>query len=90
MNKVETEKLTIYEVESFHKKLIEWCEKSNEAVLIDCSDLKIIDLPALQLLLSAQKSCEGKGIRFELANVSPEVCKTIQNAGCAPLLKGCV
>jgi anti-anti-sigma factor len=89
MNTVETEKLTIYEVESFHKQLMQWIEGETESLKLDLGNVKLIDVPALQLLLSAQKSCAQKGIGFELSHVCEEVCKSIHNAGCSPLLKGC-
>ena len=89
MNKVETEKLTIYEVESFHKSLQQWCQSAQSELKIDLANVKVIDISAIQLLLSAQKSCESKSSRFELVNVSPEVCKTFHSAGCQTLLKGC-
>ena len=89
MNTVENEKLTIYEVESFHKQLLAWLEGGIEELKLDFGNVKLIDVPALQLLLSVQKSCDHKGINFELTNVSEEVCKSILNAGCSPLLKGC-
>lgn len=89
MNHLEYEKLTIYEVESLHKELLKWIATATGSLQLDFNRVKIIDIAAIQLLLSAQKSCAEKSCEFELLNVPPEVNQTMQTAGCANLFKGC-
>ena len=88
MNKIEYEKLTIYEVESFHKDLLQLCSKEEKALILDFSGVQKIDMTAIQLLLSTQKTCEQKSSQLILENVSSDLLETIRIAGCQTLLKG--
>ena len=90
MNKIEYEKLTIYEVESFHKNLLQWCDKAEKALVLDFQSVEKIDIAAIQLLLSAQKTCNSKSCELTLKNLSSGVLETIEIAGCKTALKGSV
>ncbi len=87
MNKIEHEKLTIYEVEEFHKELIVLCNNAQSSLVLDLGSVEKIDMTAIQLLLSAQKSCEKKSFDLILKNVSSEVVETFGIACCDTLLK---
>jgi anti-anti-sigma factor len=88
MNTLEYDKLTIYEVESFHKNLLQWSNESNGDLILECGHLHKIDMAGIQLLLSAQKACAYKGVNLVLKNLSAEVASTIRIAGCEALLGG--
>lgn len=88
MNTIEHEKLTIYEVESFQKSLLEWCRGASESVVLDFSPIHKIDMAGIQLLLSAQKMCKEKGVSLVLNNLSSEVNESIRIAGCEALFGG--
>ncbi|ADR33635.1 Sulfate transporter/antisigma-factor antagonist STAS [Sulfuricurvum kujiense DSM 16994] len=88
MYKLEFEKLTIYEVESLHKSLLEWCEKSDKELILDLGSINTIDIAAIQLLIAAQKTCEKKSTEFILKNLSAEVQNSMRIAGCDTLFKG--
>ena len=86
MYKLKFEKLTIYEVEEVYELLIQWCTESKDILSIDLVNVKKIDMTAIQLLLSTQKTCKQKSIKLELINISNELLKTIEVAGCSELL----
>lgn len=88
MKTLEYEKLTIYEVESFQKSLLERCRGASENVVLDFSPIHKVDMAGIQLLLSAQKMCIEKGISLIFHNVSSEVNASIQIAGCEALFGG--
>ncbi len=88
MSKIEYEKLTIYEVESFHKDLLQWCSEGEKALILDFNGVQKIDMAAVQLLLSAQQTCKKKSCELTLENLSPELIKTMHIAGCQTLFKG--
>lgn len=88
MNTVDYEKLTIYEVESFHKTLLQWCDKSEGVLALDFELVQKIDVAAIQLLLSAQKTCSKKSCELILKNLSSGVRETLHMAGCETLFKG--
>lgn len=85
---LEFEKLTIYEVESVHKSLLEWCEKGEKELILDFGNVNTIDIAAIQLLIAAQKTCEKKSTEFRLKNLSSEVQNSMRIAGCDTLFKG--
>lgn len=87
MNTIEYEKLTIYEVETFHKDLIQLCDKAETSLILDLGNVEKIDMAAIQLLLSAQKTCKKKSLDLILKNVSSEIVETFGIAGCNTLLK---
>ena len=82
--KTDTEELTIYEIESFHKELLDEFEKGN--VSIDISTLNKIDMSAIQLLISAKKSCEESSKDFQIIGANSEVTKIFKDSGCQNLL----
>ena len=88
MNTIEYDKLTIYEVESFHKHLLQWSNESNGDLVLEFGNVHKIDMAGIQLLLSAQKACAFKGVNLVLKNLSAEVAETIRIAGCKSLLGG--
>jgi len=88
MNTVDYEKLTIYEVESFHKILLQWCGEAQKVLSLDFGRVQKIDIAAIQLLLSAQKTCHKKSSELILENVSSSVRETLRLAGCEMLFKG--
>jgi len=85
--KIEQEKLTIYEVEEFHKELVLLYDKAEDSLTLDFKSVEKVDMTAIQLLLSAQKSFEKKSLEMFLRNVSPEIVETFAVAGCETLLK---
>lgn len=88
MNKLEYEKLTIYEVESLHKSLLQLCDKVENELVLDLENVMAIDIAALQLLISAKKTCEKKSTEFTLKNLSSDVRRAMIIAGCETLFKG--
>jgi len=88
MNTVDYEKLTIYEVESFHKILLQWCDKAQKVLALDFGRVQKIDIAAIQLLLSAQKTCHKKSSELILENLSSGLRETLRLAGCETLFKG--
>ena len=69
---VENEQLTIYEIEKFYKKILQEF-RENEAVEIDLSKVKKVDLSLIQLLLSLKKS--EKKVSLKLSDNAKEMLK---------------
>jgi anti-anti-sigma factor len=88
MSTVDYEKLTIYETESFHKTLLQWCDKDQKVLTLDFGRVQKIDIAAIQLLLSAQKTCHKKSSELILENLSSGLRETLRLAGCETLFKG--
>lgn len=82
--KIDTNELTIYEVESLHKDLLEEFDKGN--LIIDMTSVNKVDMSVIQLFLSTKKSCLESSKVFQLTNVNQEVSKIFQNSGCESLL----
>ncbi len=86
MLKLNYDKLTIYEVEELYKILLE-SYKQNDELALDFSDVKKIDMTAIQLLFSTQKSCKDNSINFSLHNFSDELKETLKISGCNKILE---
>ena len=86
MKKLEYDKLTIYEVEDLHKKLLEYSQKMKSDLTLDLSSVQKIDMTAVQLLLSTQKTCKEQLIPFSLVNVSQNLKYTLKACGCDTIL----
>lgn len=82
MQKLEYEKITIYEVESLHKELLEWSHNTQELEL-DMTNIQKVDFAGVQLLLSAHKS-----VKLNMHNVSNNVRKSFEFAGADSWLNG--
>jgi len=79
--KLESESFTIYEVETLKDKLLEELHVYKD-IEVDLSNIKKIDMPAIQLLLSLKKSCEQEKKTFEIKNIDPNIFKAFQLSGC--------
>ncbi len=78
--KLETFNFTIYDVEAIHADLVS--EVANEdAVTVDMQSVEKIDMAALQLLVSAKRTCKAEDKTFALSNVSDEVLGAIRMCG---------
>jgi len=82
--KIEKDELTIYEIEAFHKELLNEFEKGD--ISIEISSLNKIDMSVIQLLLSAKKSCQEASKAFQIIGTNSEVQKIFQESGCQTLL----
>ena len=78
--KLDYQKLTIYEVEAFHKELLDMTTLEGDVVL-DFSDVEKIDMLAIQLLISFKKTCVShkKSLTFE--NVQAGVMSSLTLSG---------
>lgn len=79
------EKLTIYEVESLHKKLLVFIEKYDQ-IDLDMQNIQKIDMPGIQLLLSTSLTCKAKSKKFSLNNITEPVLESLQLCKSAKLL----
>ncbi len=84
MIKIDKNELTIYEVESLYKDLLQ--ELKNDDIIVDMSNVNKVDMSVIQLFISAKKSCFESSKNFQLTNVAEEVLKIFQSAGCKSLL----
>ena len=79
--KLESESFTIYEVEELKKAFLEELHVYKD-IEIDLSNVKKIDMPAIQLLLSLKKSCKNLNKEFEIKNIDDNIYKAFQLSGC--------
>ena len=86
MHKLAYDKLTIYEVEALQKEFLSLIEEQTQDLVLDMSGVEKIDMAAIQLLLSTQKSCEKKGLKFSLAQSNENVNLDLRLCGCNKLL----
>ncbi len=77
---IKEEELTIYNVESLHKDLLDALKSGDLA--IDMQNVKKIDMSVIQLFASAKKSCTRDRKSFTLQHVNEDVMKTLQNCAC--------
>ena len=82
--KIDKNELTIYEVETFYKELLAEFDKGD--ITVDISNLNKIDMSAIQLLLSAKKSCQESSKSFQIIGANSEVTKIFKESGCQTLL----
>lgn len=82
MHLIEYEKITIYEVESLYKDILEWCHDS-EQLNLDFTNVQKVDFAGIQLLLSVQKS-----VSLNLHSVSNNVKNSFALVGTDALIAG--
>ena len=85
MLNIDKDELTIYEVESLHKDLLDVFK--NGDVIVDMGVVNKIDMSVIQLFISTKKSCLESSKNFQLTNVNEEVSKIFQSAGCLSLIR---
>ena len=81
---IEKDELTIYDVETLHQSLLKEFER--DEVIIDMKNVNKIDMSAIQLFVSTQKSCIEDSKKFELQNVNGEVLTILKNSASEFLL----
>lgn len=78
--KIDAYNFTIYDVETVHKELLVALANDDE-VVVDMGSVEKIDMAALQLLVSAKRSCKEENKNFGLSNISDEIATTIKMSG---------
>ena len=87
MGKLPYEKLTIYEIEEFYASLLEKFKLIEDTIELDFIDIHKIDMVAIQLLLSLQRTCGQKSITLNITNFSSELVNTLKLCGCDKVLE---
>ena len=78
--KIDAFNFTIYDVENIQTDLMVEFD-NNENLDIDMSSVEKIDMAAMQLLVSAKRSCQAENKTFSLSHVSDEVVTAIRVSG---------
>ncbi len=78
--KIDAFNFTIYDVENVQVDLLA-AVANDDAVLVDMESVEKIDMAALQLLVSAKRSCKEENKTFGLSNVSDEIATAIRMSG---------
>lgn len=73
--KISFEELTIYEIDSFHKKVLKEIQNSKSSFTLNFSTVKKIDLNVIQLLLSIKKYCDENDISLKFTNIETKQVK---------------
>ena len=81
---IKKNKLSIYDVESLHKKFLN--ELSKDTITIDMKNVNKIDATIIQLFISLQKSAKAVSKEFLLQNVNDEVKDILKGYFCDSLL----
>jgi len=80
--KLEYDKLTIYEVEDLHKKLLSLSQTITENLVLDLENIQKVDMPAIQLFISAQKTLQEKSLSLSITNLSDDLKQSLKLCGC--------
>jgi len=86
MKTLEYERLTIYEVEALSKELDSYLSNAEFTLDLDLKNVTKLDLCAIQLLLSTEKTCSQNSIKFNLHGLNDTNKEALQLCGCASLL----
>ena len=86
MLKLEYDKLTIYEVEELYQTFLKLYD-ANQKLELDLGNIQKIDMSAIQLLISTQKSYKTKDLFFSLHNLSDSLIETLKLSGCDSILE---
>jgi len=86
MKTLEYEKLTIYEVEALSEELHSYLVNAELTLDLDLKNVTKLDLSAIQLLLSTEKTCTSNNIKFNLHGLNNLNINTLELCGCASLL----
>ncbi len=78
--KIDAYNFTIYDVENVQADLLAALANEDE-VLVDMESVEKIDMAALQLLVSAKRSCKEENKTFGLSNISDEIATAIRMSG---------
>ena len=82
---IESEKLNIYEAESFYYLLLK--EKSkNEDIILDFFKVDKIDMINIQTLLSLKKSCIQNNYKLTLINLNESLLNAFKVSGTKKIL----
>jgi len=81
------EKLTIYEVEEFYQFLLPHISDGSSKLEFDFINIQKIDMVAIQLLISLDKTCKQDSIVLVLKNFSSELQDTLKACGCDKVLE---
>jgi len=86
MKTLEYEKLTIYEVEALSRELTSYLDNAEFTLDLDLKNVTKLDLSAIQLLLSTEKTCTSNNIKFNLHGLNNLNKDALELCGCASLL----
>jgi len=86
MKTLEYERLTIYEVEALSKELNSYLDNAELTLDLDLKNVTKLDLSAIQLLLSTERTCSQNNIKFNLHGLNSTNKEALQLCGCAPFL----
>ncbi len=78
--KIDAYNFTIYDVENIQTELMAECA-NNDTLEINMESVEKIDMAALQLLVSAKRTCELDNKSFALSHVSEEIASAIRMSG---------
>jgi len=73
--KISFEELTMYEIESFHKKVLKELSNAKSSFTLNFANVKKIDLNNIQLILSIKKYCDEHNINLRLTNIESKQLK---------------
>jgi len=82
---IEKSELTIYDVESLHKQLLE--ELKNDSLIIDMKNVNKLDATIVQLLISTQKSFQESSKSFKITNINDELLEVFKGYFCNTLIE---
>ena len=76
MYKISFNELIIDNIDDLHAQLLEEIEKvEDNKISIDFTDIKKMDLSAIQLFLSLNKYCKASNIEFKIENLNSKSIK---------------
>lgn len=83
----ESDVLGVEEADKIKEEMLSFIASQDEQLELDLGNVNKIDLCALQLLLSLQKSLEEEGRTLRLLNCTNSVLEAFELCGCSNLLE---
>jgi len=77
---IEDENFTIYEVEKLKNEFLKILDE--DSIIVDMSNVKKIDMCAIQMLCSLRHSANKKEKSFSVVNASSDILHTLSISGC--------
>lgn len=74
--KISFNELTLDKIDDLHAEFLEHLEEIEDGkIILDFSDIKKVELPAIQLILSLKKYCDNNKIEFKIENLNTKSVK---------------
>ena len=75
--KIQNSELNIYEIESFHQKILKEIQTAKRSFTLNFDNVEKIDLSNIQLIISVKKYCDENNIKLNISNIKTKQIKNM-------------